>query len=105
MKIVEKSEMHPMTSEWPWTLNSQTYSLYTKYLPQGQILVHFALRPDIQNTENQKCPEWTQNDIERLTAKSSLSGVLVEHIQGKLFPLHVWFFFRKKILRILNLQS
>ncbi len=26
-------EMHPMTPNWTWTLNSQKYSIYTKYLP------------------------------------------------------------------------
>ncbi len=28
-----KSEMHWMTPNWAWRLNSQKYSIYTKYLP------------------------------------------------------------------------
>ncbi len=28
-----KSETHRMTPTWTWTLNSQKYSVYTKYLP------------------------------------------------------------------------
>ncbi len=28
-----KSEMHRMIPNWTWTLNSQKYSMYTKYLP------------------------------------------------------------------------
>ena len=41
-----KSEMHRMTPNWTWTLNSQKYPVYTKYLPpEAQILLRFALRP------------------------------------------------------------
>ena len=29
----KKSEMHQMTPNWTWTLNSQKYTIYTKYLP------------------------------------------------------------------------
>ncbi len=34
-KVVRKSEMHQMTPNWTWTLNSQNYPVYTKGLPQG----------------------------------------------------------------------
>ncbi len=30
---LQKSEMHRVTPNWTWTLNSQKYSIYTKYLP------------------------------------------------------------------------
>ena len=30
----QKSEMHWMTPNWTWTLNSQKYPVYIKYLPQ-----------------------------------------------------------------------
>ena len=31
----QKSEMHRMTPNWTWTLNSQKYTVYTKCLPLG----------------------------------------------------------------------
>ncbi len=45
----EKSEMYPMTSEWPWTLNSQKYHVYSKYhrgpnaVRQFQDIIHHCL--------------------------------------------------------------
>ncbi len=32
LKFEKKIEMYQMTSKWPWTLNSQKYLAYTKYL-------------------------------------------------------------------------
>ncbi len=78
-----KSEMHRMTPNWTWTLNSQKYSLYTIYLltPGAQILVRFALRldvPEIQHVqfrvgEYQKCHEWPQTEREYLAVKITSS--------------------------------
>ena len=41
---VIKMEMHHMTPNWPWTLNSDKYSVCTKDLPlSADILVYFAV--------------------------------------------------------------
>ncbi len=40
--------MPRMIPNWTWTLNSQKYPAYTRYLPrEAQILVRFALRPAV----------------------------------------------------------
>ena len=50
----QKSEMHRMTPNWTWTLNSQKYSTGIHWIlnPEAQILVHFALFRDT------KCTRW-----------------------------------------------
>ena len=75
-------EIHGITPNWTWTLNSQKYSTYTKYLPLRPIFFffffffgRFALRlavSDIQGWRNRKWTEWPQTDLEDLTVKSTL---------------------------------
>ena len=57
-----------MTPNWTWTLDSQKYSVYTKYLPvsKGPFWVHFALQlavSDIQGRQKlemyRMTPKWT----------------------------------------------
>ncbi len=71
---LEKSEMHRMTSNWSWTLNSQNCPAYIKYLFRGP---NFVLRPaafKVQGwckSEIRKCTEWPETDPENLTVKST----------------------------------
>ncbi len=45
IKGCQKSEMHRITADWPWTLNCQKYLVYIEYLaPKAQISLCFARR-------------------------------------------------------------
>ncbi len=72
----QKSEMHRMTPNWTWTLSSQTYSIYTKYLPLrpkvSSVLLYDHPFPRYKFAENRKCTEWPQTELEHLTGKSTL---------------------------------
>ncbi len=59
--------MHWMTSEGHWTLKSQKYYIYTKYLSPTSS--HFSRYKVV---ENRKCTEWRQSNLERLAAKTIL---------------------------------
>ncbi len=74
-----KSEVHRMTLNWTWTLNSQKYSIYTKYSPQRpkfwSVLLYdypFSRYNMYKAGENQKCTEWPQTELEHLIVKSTL---------------------------------
>ncbi len=74
-----KSEMHRMTPNWTWTLNSQKYSMYTKYLPlrpkfwSVSLYDQLFLRHNMYKIgENRKSTEWLQTDLEHLTVKRTL---------------------------------
>ncbi len=74
--------MHRMTPNWSWTLNSQKYSIYTKYLPLRYKFLSVSLyalpfpRYKVVNmVKNWKCTEWPQTELEHLTAKSTLCTV------------------------------
>ncbi len=48
----QKAEMHRMTPNWTWTLNSLKYLIYTKILtPEAQILVPFILRQAVSEIQ------------------------------------------------------
>ena len=50
-----------MTTNWNWTLNSQKYSLYTKYLPtEAQMFVRFALRLAVSELQGHQEPEMSR---------------------------------------------
>ena len=73
-----KSEMHQMTPEWSWTLNSQKYPVYMKYLPPRakywSILLYgqpFSRYKVAENRKFRKCTEWPQTDFEILTVIST----------------------------------
>ena len=73
-----KSEMHRMTSEWPWTLNSQRYHLYSKYerlkptFWSVSLYAHPFSRYKVdENRKYRKCTAWPQTDPEHLTVKST----------------------------------
>ncbi len=63
----QKLEMHRMTPNWTWTLNSQNYPIYTVNIPpEGHILVRFALRPVVFKIQGRQkweihrmTPNWT----------------------------------------------
>ncbi len=62
----QKLEMHRMTPNWTWTLNSQKYSIYTKYLPLrpkfSSVLLYDHPFPRYKVAENWRCtddPNWT----------------------------------------------
>ncbi len=70
-----KLEMHRMTPNATWTLNSQKYSIYTKYLPLKSkffsVLLLFSRFWDTYKVaENRKCTQWPQTELEHLTVKS-----------------------------------
>ena len=74
-----KSELHGMTPDWPKTLNCLKYFVYTKYLhpyttpPKTQIwTVSPNDQPFSRYQENRKCTEWSQNDRNHLTVRSTL---------------------------------
>ncbi len=75
-----KSEMHRMTSKWPWTLISQKYPVYIKYLPQTSKFLFVSLCDQlflrykvVKNRQNQKCTEWPETDLEHLAIKNTLN--------------------------------
>ncbi len=70
------SEMHQMTSNCTWTVNSQKYSIYTAYLPPrptfSSILLYDQPFPRYKVAKNRKCTECTQTELEHLIVKSIL---------------------------------
>ncbi len=61
-----KLEIHRMTPNWTWRLNSQKYSIYTKCLPhEAQILDCFTLRLAI--SEIQHVQDWRKSEMHRMT--------------------------------------
>ena len=109
-----KSEMHQVTSDWPytfkcqrtlytlstwkcaelpWTLNGQKYHVCTTYLsPEVQIMVCFALRPAVSRyrvVENRKqigkCNEWPQDELKHLAVKSTQYTVNTNTPEAQIF--------------------
>ncbi len=81
-KVVKnrKNRKCTVTVDWLWNRNSQRYLIYTSKYPRGPnmgqlILLHdqpFSRHTLVENRKNRKLVEWPQNDIEHLTAKSTL---------------------------------
>ena len=70
-----KSEMHPMTPEWPQAFNCHKYPVYIEYsAPEAQISLRFALWPAIFSTYNWRLSKIvnTPNDP-RMILSTSLS--------------------------------
>ncbi len=69
-----------MTSDWLWTLNDQTYPIYTKYLRLRFKFWSVSLYNQSFSRrkvgENQQCTEWPQNDMKYLTVKRTLYMLL-----------------------------
>ena len=72
-----KSEMHPMTSDWAWSLNYQRYPEYTKYLPMKPKFpsVSLYVQPFARHkiVSNRKCTGWLQIDLGHLAVKGALN--------------------------------
>ncbi len=71
-----KNGIHRMTPNWTWTLSSQKYSIYIKYLPVRpkfqSISLYDYLFPKYNMykvSENWKCIKWPQMELKHLTAK------------------------------------
>ena len=71
-----------MTSDWLWNLNSQKCPIYNKYVPPrnifGSVLLYdkpFSRYEGSKIGKNQKCTDWSQNDPEHLTVKSTLHAL------------------------------
>ncbi len=68
-----------MTPNWIWTLNTQNYSVYIKYLPQRSkfwcVLLYdypFPRYNTYKVGENRKCTEWPQTELDDSAVKSTL---------------------------------
>ncbi len=72
----QKLKMLRMIPKRHWTLNSQKYCIYTKYLPLRlkcwSILLHDHWFSRHKVGENRKCTEWPQTELEHLTVNSTL---------------------------------
>ncbi len=84
-----KSEIHRMTPNWSWKLNSQRYYVYIKYLPPVPNFgpLHSTIRPNFssvllydlpfsrykiaENEKFRKCTESPQTHLEILTVKGT----------------------------------
>ncbi len=72
--------MHRMTPKWTWTLNSQKYSLYSKYLgtPEAQIW-SVSLYDMYKVGDNWKCIKWPKTEREDLTFNITLYTLNTYH--------------------------
>ncbi len=69
------SEIHQITPNWTWTLNSQNYSIYIEYLLQRPKFWSISLynKPfQRYKVKNRKYTEWPQTEFEHITVKSTL---------------------------------
>ncbi len=73
------SEMHRVTPNWTWTLNSQKYLMYTEHLPLRPRFWSISLYDQpfpryklYKVGKNRKCNDWPQINLQHLTVKSTL---------------------------------
>ncbi len=108
LKIKKKSEMHWITPECPWTLNSQSVPIYTLIsTTESQICALFAVRPTV--FEIQDCCKPEKSDMYGMTSdwpltlRSQYYLVYTEFTVAELG--HPTFFFSKFLSQDLEILS
>ena len=98
-----------MTPKWTWTLNSQDYSTYTKYLPQTSLLtfgLYCSMTSSYKVVKNRNCTEQSHIELENLTIKSILYTCTINtYTRGPTFgPFHYmkWQLSKYKVAKNLN---
>ncbi len=78
-----KLEMHQMTSEWPWKLNTYPWGPNFHLFPS--MISHFFLNTRLA-VKNWKCTEWLHTDVERfrLSVKSTLYTLNIHPHQAQI---------------------
>ncbi len=92
-----KSQMHRITSEWPWTLHCQKHPVHAKYFQWVSNLCWCGCttsRSEIQGVETQKCTEWPTDLILKCQNTDIGSNNVVSHFGGKVYNSTVHWHFR-----------